>query len=105
MGKKGRVKLNMRISKEYIETFKLKFKTYFGEGELYLFGSRVDDKKKGGDIDLYLKVVNQENLFEKKIKFLSRVKRELGEQKIDIVFNKYENRLIEQEAVKWGVKL
>ena len=78
--------------------------TYF-DGEIYLFGSRVDDSKKGGDIDLYLKVSNKDNLFEKKIKFLSRVKRELGEQKIDVVFNEDENRLIEQEAKKWGIKL
>ena len=63
------------------------------------------DNKKGGDIDLYLVVENKENLFETKIKFLSRVKRELGEQKIDVVFNKDPNRLIEQEAKKWGIQL
>ncbi|MEA3352456.1 MAG: nucleotidyltransferase domain-containing protein [Campylobacterota bacterium] len=95
----------MRLSKNYIDTFKEKFTELFGEGEIYLFGSRVDDSKKGGDIDLYLKVEDHSNLFEKKIKFLSRVKRELGEQKIDIVFNEDKNRLIEQEALKWGIKL
>ncbi len=94
----------MRLSKKYQEVIKRNFLTYF-DGEIYLFGSRVDDSKKGGDIDLYLKVSNKDNLFEKKIKFLSRVKRELGEQKIDIVFNEDENRLIEQEAKKWGIKL
>ncbi len=61
--------------------------------------------KKGGDIDLYFVVKNHDNLFEKKIKFLSRVKRELGEQKIDIVFNIDSSRLIEKEAIKWGIKL
>jgi len=95
----------MRLSKKYINTIKKYFKIIFNEGEIYLFGSRVDDAKKGGDIDLYLAVVDYDNLFKKKIKFLSRVKKELGEQKIDIVFNKDPNRLIEQEALKWGIKL
>jgi len=54
---------------------------------------------------LYFVVQEHSNLFEKKIKFLSRVKRELGEQKIDIVFNSDNSRLIEKEAIKWGIKL
>jgi len=95
----------MRLPKNYIDVLKDKFIEFFGPGEIYLFGSRVDDSKKGGDIDLYLKVENHNNLFEKKIKFLSRVKRVLGDQKIDIVFNEDKNRLIEQEALKWGIKL
>jgi predicted nucleotidyltransferase len=95
----------MRLSSKYQEVIKKYFKEFFKDGEIYLFGSRVDDNKKGGDIDLYLVLKEHSNLFEKKIKFLSRVKRELGEQKIDIVFNKDDSRLIEQEAIKWGVRL
>jgi len=95
----------MRLSKEYIGVIKNYFKEFFKEGEIYLFGSRIDDSKRGGDIDLYLVVKEHQNLFEKKIKFLSRIKRELGEQKIDIVFNIDSNRLIEKEAKRWGVKL
>jgi len=94
----------MRLSEQYIEVIKKCFSQFF-IGEIYLFGSRTDDDKLGGDIDLYLVVSDHDNLFEKKIKFLSRVKRELGEQKIDIVFNKDKNRLIEKEAIKWGIKL
>ena len=95
----------MRLSQHYIDVIKKNFKLFFKKGDIFLFGSRVDESKKGGDIDLYLVVDDHQNLFEKKIKFLSRIKRELGDQKIDVVFNVDENRLIEQEARRWGIKL
>ena len=95
----------MRLSTKYQETIKKYFYQYFQDGSIYLFGSRIDDDKKGGDIDLYLVVKNHINLFEKKLKFLSRIKRELGEQKIDVIFNTDNSRLIEQEAQRWGIKL
>lgn len=97
-------KKKMRLSVKYQQTIKKYFNEFF-DGEIYLFGSRVDDTKKGGDIDLYLVVKNHDNLFQRKIKFLSRIKRELGEQKIDVVFNTDPDRLIEKEAKKWGVQL
>jgi len=86
-------------------TIKNSFQEVFGKGEIYLFGSRVDDSKKGGDIDLYLVVKDKSDLFRKKLLFLAKIKKALGEQKIDVVFNIDENRLIEQEAKKWGIKL
>jgi len=95
----------MRLSKKYVDTIKFYFKEIFNDGDIYLFGSRVDDHKKGGDIDLYLVLNEKKNMFENKIKFLARLKRVLGEQKIDIIFNQDADRLIEQEALKWGVKL
>jgi len=95
----------MRLSKRYIDVIKKNFKQFFVEGDIFLFGSRVDDSKKGGDIDLYLVLLDHHDLFQKKIRFLSRIKRELGEQKIDIVFNEDKTRLIEQEAIKWGIRL
>ena len=95
----------MRLSPNYQEIIKKYFVEFFGTGEIYLFGSRVDDSKKGGDRDLYFVLKEHSNLFEKKLKFLSRVKRELGEQKIDIVFNTDNSRLIEKEAIQWGIKL
>ena len=95
----------MRLPKHYQKVIKEKFREFFGEGEIYLFGSRVDDSKRGGDIDLYLELKNHTNLFKKKLKFLSRVKREIGEQKIDVVFNTDSNRLIEKEAKEWGIRL
>ena len=37
----------MRLTPRYIEVIKKHFKQFFQNGEIYLFGSRVDDSKKG----------------------------------------------------------
>ena len=95
----------MRLNQQYIRVIKQSFEDVFQNGEVYLFGSRIDDDKKGGDIDLYLIINNKINLFRKKLKFLAKIKRVLGEQKIDVIFNIDDNRLIEKEAIKWGIKL
>lgn len=95
----------MRLNKIEVEAIKTAFAEVFGDGKVYLFGSRVDDSKRGGDIDLYLALSEHGDLFEKKIRFLSKIKRRLGEQKIDVIFNQDENRLIEQEAIRSGVEL
>lgn len=54
-----------------------------------LFGSRADDNKRGGDIDLYIETAEKESLLDKKVKLLVRLNRELGEQKIDVVVNNF----------------
>ena len=95
----------MRLNPNYITTIKKYYQEIFQDGNVYLFGSRVDDSKRGGDIDLYLNPTDHTNLFQKKIKFLASIKRELGDQKIDIVFNLDGNRLIEKAALEWGIKL
>ena len=37
--------------------------------------------------------------------FFPLLKKELGDQKIDVVFNTDSSRLIEKEALQWGIKL
>ena len=99
----------MRLSKFEQNTIKETFINIFGKNaEIFLFGSRVDDSKKGGDIDLYVVPMLQEDyevLFDKKIKFLVALKNKIGEQKIDVIISKDKSMLIEQEALKWGIKL
>ena len=46
--------MNIRLNSFEVDAIKKAFKEVFKEGEVYLFGSRVDDTKRGGDIDLYL---------------------------------------------------
>ena len=95
----------MRLSKYYLDSIKTAFSSVFGDGAIYLFGSRIDDAKKGGDIDLFIEIEDKSNLFEKKIKFLSKLKQKIDNQKIDVIFNEDKTRLIEQEARKWAVAL
>lgn len=96
----------MRLSTYYRTVIKTEVQTTFGENaQVFLFGSRIDNSKKGGDIDLFIVTERQENLFSKKIRFLAHLKRKLGEQKIDIVFNENPQRLIEQEIKKWAIPL
>ena len=95
----------MRLLPEQRQAIKKYFLKFFEKGHVYLFGSRADDSKKGGDIDLYMVVPNLENLMQKKIDFLVAVKREIGNQKIDVVFDRGKNRLIDRVAKKEGVLL
>ena len=51
---------------------------------MYLFGSRVDDSKKGGDIDILVltdRKLHHTDLFKMKQVFFSK----FGEQKMDVV--------------------
>jgi len=64
----------MRLTNFEATTIKKVFTEIFGEGKIYLFGSRIDDSKRGGDIDLYLCPKNEfEDIREKKIEFLIRL--------------------------------
>lgn len=95
----------MRLSSFEIRSIVAVFEKVFGSGKIYLFGSRVDDAKVGGDIDLYIETQNNENLSGKKIEFLVSLESLIGEQKIDVVFHRDSNRLIEQEAKTKGIQL
>ena len=89
----------MRLTDYEQEAIKKAFIETFEDGKIYLFGSRVDDTKRGGDIDLYL--CPSQKFEDEKIRrrsFLIKLDEYIGEQKIDAVMAKDEARLIEQEA-------
>ena len=93
----------MRLSSKEVEIIKENTKKIFGNSKIILFGSRIDDNKKGGDIDLYIIPKNKENLFVKKLR-LKSILEDLLFKPVDIVVAKNENRLIEKEA-KEGIEL
>ena len=95
----------MRLTAYQQQSIKKHFLEVFKEGEIYLFGSRVDNSAKGGDIDLYLIVPNLKKLAFKRVEFLVSLKRDIGEQKIDVVFDRGNNRPIDKIAKEQGVRL
>jgi uncharacterized protein len=54
--------------------------------ELYLYGSRIDDNLKGGDIDLLLitSAASKQKLQPIKYKILAAITNKIGDQKIDL---------------------
>jgi hypothetical protein len=88
-----------------IETFNDCFNA---EDELWLFGSRANLSKKGGDIDLFIdsKMGDVGKILEAKIDFLVKLKRKIGVQKIDVVLKYDEDDLfVFRVARAEGVRL
>ena len=75
----------MRLSSSELNVLKSKLYSLSDSAKLYLFGSRVDDTKKGGDIDL---LIIDGTLSKKDLRLL-RVDffKHFGEQKLDIVLD------------------
>ena len=101
----------MRLTPEQIATIKAAVTEYFGtDASVSLFGSRVDDSKRGGDIDLLIQTSkeNMTDIVRSEMAFLADVKMKLGDQKIDILVN-YPSRKthppILEVARKTGVPL
>lgn len=62
----------------------------FGSGaQVTLFGSRADDRARGGDIDLLVstEMTDAEEIVRAEIAFQIQVQRDLGEQKIDLLID------------------
>ena len=79
----------MRLTAMEQDVISNSFRQCFGaEDHLWLFGSRINDQKKGGDIDLYVEThLDSDQAIKSKFSFLSSVKDKIGDQKIDVVLN------------------
>ena len=75
----------MRLEQKTIEKI-IQYKLlYFGsESKLYLLGSRVDDNKRGGDINLYLETQNDIST-QQQVEFLTSIYKNVTQRKIDLL--------------------
>ena len=91
----------MRLSEEEVSTLKTELFKLSPQAKLYLFGSRTDDGRQGGDIDLMVvsDCLTKKDISRLRIEFFKK----FGEQKIDILlddglFTPVFHRLIMQKA-------
>ncbi len=86
----------MRLSKSEIDIIKSAARDVWGDKAIvFLYGSRTDDLKKGGDIDLFIKLFNEpdpKEIMLQKSEFLAKLEFLLGEQKIDVIIETRYNR-------------
>lgn len=93
----------MRLNKKEIEILRESLKSLDPEAKLYLFGSRLYDDRRVGDIDL---LIVTKKLTKKDLRKIRRAfYNELGEQKIDIILDngEYDDpfvKRIKSEAVQ-----
>lgn len=111
----------MRLNKEEIAAIKKAVAKNFGpSARVYLFGSRTDNAKRGGDIDLLVEhdpSLEGTDLITKKLTTMSDIQFSIGDQKIDIVTSPFrktdadgydgtlQTPLIVENARKEGIRL
>jgi predicted nucleotidyltransferase len=75
----------VRLTEEEIKIIKETAKKYFGENaKVYLFGSRTDLNKRGGDIDLFIETNKKTSLMDE-LNFLSELELKGIERKVDLI--------------------
>jgi len=76
----------MRLSQHQCQAITTATQSVFGEtAKVWLFGSRIDDFKRGGDIDLLISCKHQmDDKIAAIAKFKYKLYQTIGEQKIDI---------------------
>lgn len=95
----------MRLNRKEIQSIMRIAKEIYGEGvEVYLFGSRTDDMKRGGDIDLLVRTTSEKKSILDRIRMVARLKHILGDQKIDVIGDNEESQIV-QEALTTGIRL
>ncbi|WOG27211.1 nucleotidyltransferase domain-containing protein [Endozoicomonas sp. 8E] len=98
----------MRISPEKKDDIiELVRKEISQQAQIWLFGSRVRDGARGGDIDLLIEVDGLSNPVEKKIHLRLALEDRWGEQKVDILIHntQYPEQPIHRIAKLEGVRL
>ncbi|MBM4056009.1 MAG: nucleotidyltransferase domain-containing protein [Planctomycetes bacterium] len=93
----------MRLNKGEIEAITESIKDIDRDAKIYLFGSRIDDSMRGGDIDLL--IISQKLGYEDNIKIRQRLYEKLGEQKIHIIIAKDTKKAFVNCAYKEGILL
>jgi len=96
----------MRLSKRVITILQDNIKKSFGNVNVYLFGSRTDDNKRGGDIDLAIDTnISKQEFRKKKSLLLTMLIKIDFDYKIDIVNFNTKDELLYNEIHQNSIKI
>jgi len=94
----------MRLTDKEQQIIKQTISKYFGTDiKIFLFGSRVDNSKNGGDIDLYILQEIEEDTTYKRVLTKSKLE-ELLYKPVDLIVSKKKQTLIDKEGLN-GIEL
>jgi len=100
------MRLSVKERRAIVDSFREQFPD---AARIVLFGSRADDSKRGGDIDiLVVSALPYEDAFRASLRAISVVQIALGEErKIDVVVTPGtgDDRLVVAEALRTGIDL
>lgn len=99
--------LSMRLSRPEQDAIVDLARKHFGDGaEVWLFGSRVDDGRRGGDIDLYVET-DHDDILRARAAFKAALARKLGEQRIDLIVRPRQRQptAFERHVCHQGIRL
>lgn len=101
--------ITMRLTEETKNIIIAAVCRHFSQAEkIILFGSRADNSKRGGDIDILVQTpISSAVAFESKLQTVAALQLKLGEQRIDLLTTSGidDERLIVQNAYRQGVVL
>ena len=103
----------MRVTPEQIKVFEAYAHRYFGEDAgLWLFGSRADDRKRGGDYDFLVEtnLTDPDEIVERKIALLVELQgtAQFEDEKVDLVVKRRDSPFelpIYRVAMQQGVRI
>ena len=76
----------VRLKEEEINVIKTTIKQFDPEAKIFIYGSRADLSKKGGDIDIL--IISDKISLQEQLKIKARLITKLGDRKIDLVIAK-----------------
>ena len=95
----------MRLTQGEIDTIVRIAREIYGWGvEVFLFGSRTDDSKRGGDIDLLVRSTGEKKGILERVRMVNGLKMAEGDRQRDVMGDHEDNAVV-QEDVQHGIRL
>jgi predicted nucleotidyltransferase len=99
----------MRLTESQKQIIREEVLRAFGRNaQVHVFGSRLDDDQRGGDIDLYIEAEGGAgDLLDRELALYARLQRRLGEQRIDLIVRNPDQpaRPVDRHARATGIAL